>query len=92
MTNFSVPDAGTELCPERPALAPTLARSSAPSGGKRRPVKIAHPASRGARARREAPITVFPITVMSLNRAVAATACVRRGAGSTIATTSLEAA
>jgi hypothetical protein len=36
--------------------------------------------------------SVLPITVVSLHRVVAAAACVRRGAGSTIATTSLEAA
>jgi hypothetical protein len=85
MTNQILPNPGAELSRELLALAPV--------GGKRRPVKVVeHPAFRAARARREGAVAVLPITIVSLNRLAAAAGCLRRGAGSTIATTSLEAA
>jgi hypothetical protein len=85
MTNpTTVPDLGAELSPELPV--------SAPVGGTRRPVKIVeHPAFRAARARRHSPFTVLPVALVSLHGATVAAICPRRGAGSTIATTSLEA-
>jgi hypothetical protein len=84
MTNHTHVDPGAELSPQLLALAPV--------GGKRRPAKVVeHPAFRAARARREARVTLVPISVVSLNGVAAAGACLRRGSRSTIATTSMEA-